>query len=68
MERLKRKFEKFDRALKKFEEAVTSPFFETALSEEFKVEVLTKRFEYLFEALWQFSQVSGIFSFHKING
>ncbi len=56
MERIQRKFEKFKKALKRFEEIVNSPFFETAFSEEFKIEILIKRFEYLFEALWQFSQ------------
>ncbi len=57
MERLNRRFEKFGRALRKFEEVVGSPFFEESFVEEFKIEILTKRFEYLFEAFWQFVQI-----------
>ncbi len=57
MERLNRRFENFRKALKKFEEVVNSSFFEESFAEEFKIEILTKRFEYLFEAFWQFVQI-----------
>jgi len=55
MERVYRKIEKFERALRKLKEAFSESFLE-GLSEEILMEIRIKRFEYTFEALWQAAQ------------
>lgn len=51
MERLKRKVEKLDRAVRKLKEVLSGNPWE--VPEEVLVELRVKRFEYAFEALWQ---------------
>ena len=52
-EKLKRTFEKFEKALDKFREIVGHPHLFDFLSGELIVEVSTKRFEYTFESMWK---------------
>jgi len=53
MEKFRRGLESLEKSLRKFEEAVTNPLFEETFSLEFQIEILTKRFEYTYEALWK---------------
>ncbi len=53
MEKFRRCLERFEKAYRKFEEAVKNPLFAQTFSLEFQVEILTKRFEYTFEAMWK---------------
>jgi len=53
MEKFRRSLESLEKSLRKFEEAVTNPLFEETFSLEFQIEILTKRFEYTYEALWK---------------
>ncbi len=52
-EKFSRTFERFEKALKKFEEIIRYPALFDFLNEELIIEVATKRFEYTFEALWK---------------
>lgn len=53
MEKFRRGLESLEKSLRKFEEAVTNPLFAETFSLEFQIEILTKRFEYTYEALWK---------------
>jgi len=53
MEKFRRGLESLEKSLRKFEEAVTNPLFTETFSLEFQIEILTKRFEYTYEALWK---------------
>ncbi|BAU23429.1 nucleotidyltransferase [Caldimicrobium thiodismutans] len=53
MEKFRRSLERFERAFRKFEEILGNPLFEEVFSEDFQIEILTKRFEYTFEAMWK---------------
>lgn len=53
MERFRRSLERFRRALEKFEEIIASEALPEIFSEEFLIEITTKRFEYTFEAMWK---------------
>lgn len=52
-EKYRRTFEKFEKAFSKFREIKHSPELFEKLSDEFLIEIATKRFEYTFEALWK---------------
>ena len=52
MEKFKRALSKFEKAFGKFEEAVRFPD-SFGLSQELRVEITTKRFEYTFESMWK---------------
>lgn len=51
--KLKRTFEKFEKAFGKYKEIVVSSELSAFLSEELLVEIATKRFEYTFESMWK---------------
>lgn len=53
MERFKRAFERFNRAFKRYEEVIINPLLPNVFREEFIVEIITKRFEFVFEAMWK---------------
>lgn len=52
-EKLKRTFDKFEKALGKYKEIVKSKKTFASLNQEWVIEIATKRFEYTFESLWQ---------------
>ncbi|MFH1548806.1 MAG: HI0074 family nucleotidyltransferase substrate-binding subunit [Candidatus Omnitrophota bacterium] len=52
-EKLKRTFEKFEKAFKKFGEITQSQHLFDFLNQDLIVEVTTKRFEYTFESMWK---------------
>jgi len=52
-EKFSRTFEKFEKAFNKYKEIVKSAQLYSFLSQDLIVEVLTKRFEYTFESMWQ---------------
>lgn len=52
-EKLSRTFEKFKKALVKYKDIVKSEELPKFLTEEFLVEITTKRFEYVFESMWK---------------
>ena len=52
-EKLRRTFEKFEKAFNKFREIIESRHLFDFLSQELIVEVATKRFEYTFESMWK---------------
>lgn len=52
MDKFRRTFEKFERALKRFRELISS--FDSALfPDDVKTELITKRFEYTYESMWK---------------
>ncbi|MCX7760598.1 MAG: nucleotidyltransferase substrate binding protein [Hydrogenothermaceae bacterium] len=53
MEKFNRSYERFSKALKKFKEVVDTPLLSEIFSDEFIVEITTKRFEYTYEAMWK---------------
>lgn len=53
MEKFTRSLEKFERAYRKFREAVDSPLFDNIFTPDIKIEILSKRFEYTYEAMWK---------------
>ncbi|MCD6505662.1 nucleotidyltransferase substrate binding protein [Candidatus Poribacteria bacterium] len=53
MDKLRRTFERFERAFRKYEEVVKTPALFSFLSKELLIEVTTKRFEYTYESMWQ---------------
>ncbi len=53
MEKFTRAFGRFKKAYRKFKEVVENPFLPEIFSEEFLIEITTKRFEYTYEALWK---------------
>jgi nucleotidyltransferase substrate binding protein (TIGR01987 family) len=63
-QKLQRTFEKFEKALRKFEEVIKFPHLFDFLNEELIIEISTKRFEYTFESLWktlkEFLRIEGI--------
>ncbi|NPA41704.1 MAG: DUF86 domain-containing protein [Aquificae bacterium] len=57
MDRVSRAVEKFEKAFRKFEEAVRSKRLEDLITDnDVLTEVVVKRFEYTFEALWKASK------------
>ena len=52
-EKLRRTFEKFEKAFKKFKEITRSQHLFDFLNQDLVVEVATKRFEYTFESMWK---------------
>lgn len=63
-EKYRRTFTNFERAFNKFKEAVEQSELFNTLSEEIKIEVVTKRFEYLYESCWkalkEYLEVQGV--------
>lgn len=53
MDKRTRAVERFEKALKKFEEIVKNPSLFDFLSKELIVEITTKRFEYTYESMWK---------------
>lgn len=53
MEKFRRSLERFEKAYTKFAQIQKDSFFAEALSQEFQIEIISKRFEYTFEAMWK---------------
>ncbi len=64
MEKFTRSFERFKKAYSKFREIVDNKAIPEILSEDFLVEITTKRFEYTYESLWktlkEFLKIQGV--------
>jgi len=64
MEKFTRSFERFKKAYSKFREIVDNKAIPEIFSEDFLIEITTKRFEYTYESLWktlkEFLKVQGI--------
>ncbi len=64
MEKYSRALERFRKSFKKFKEVVESPLIPEIFSEEFIIEITTKRFEYTYESMWktikEFLRIRGI--------
>jgi len=53
LEKFTRAFGRLKKAYRRFKEVVENPFLPEIFSEEFLIEITTKRFEYTYEALWK---------------
>ncbi len=64
MEKFTKAFGKLKKAYRKFKGVIENPFLPEIFSEEFLIEITTKRFEYTYEALWktvkEFLRVRGL--------
>ncbi len=64
MEKYSRALERFRKSFKKFKEVVENPLVPEIFSEEFIIEITTKRFEYTYESMWktikEFLRIRGI--------